>query len=150
MNIDNIGHDVIDTSCKTLYLNNALQISRATQNLVSVHCFSKDNHISLEYFSYHFLIKDLDIRKVLLHGRCENGLYPLPSLRREAFGAIKMSPQHRHSCLCNPSFQIIEKSVNQNKILCSSESEESVCNAYQQAKSHQLPYPTSTSFIEPP
>jgi hypothetical protein len=34
--------------------------------------------------------------------------------------------------------------------LCSSESSESVCNACQQAKSHQLPYPVSTSHSSKP
>jgi hypothetical protein len=34
--------------------------------------------------------------------------------------------------------------------LCSSESSELVCNAYQQAKSHQLPYPVSTGRSSKP
>jgi hypothetical protein len=86
MNIDNIGHVVTDTPVKTLCLINVLHVPRAPKNLVLVHCFSKNNHISLEYFSYHFLIKDLDTRKVLLHGRCEDGLYPLPSIQRGVLG----------------------------------------------------------------
>lgn len=73
MNINNIGH-VIDTPVKTLYLNNVLHVPHATKNLVSVHCLSKDNHVSLEYFSYHFLINGLDTRKILLSGRYANGL----------------------------------------------------------------------------
>jgi hypothetical protein len=83
MNIDNIGHVVIDPSLKTLYLNNVLHVPRTTMNLVPVHCFSKDKYVSLQYFPYHFL-KDLDTRKLLFRGRCEDGLYPLPSLWRAA------------------------------------------------------------------
>jgi len=47
MSIDNIGHAVIDTHVKTLYLNNVLHVPSATdtENLVSVHCSSKDNHV---------------------------------------------------------------------------------------------------------
>jgi hypothetical protein len=41
MNIDNIGHAIIHTPVRTLYLNNVLCVPRATKNLVSVHCFPK-------------------------------------------------------------------------------------------------------------
>lgn len=79
MNICNVGHAVIDTPTKPLHLNNILHVPTAQKSLVSVHRFSSDNHASLEYFPNHFLIKDLDTRKVLLQGRCRDGLYPLPS-----------------------------------------------------------------------
>jgi hypothetical protein len=135
---------------KTLHLNNFLPVPHATKNLVSVQQSSKDNYVSLEYFPYHFLIKDLGTRKVLLHGNCKDGLYPLPNIWRGALGAIKMSPHQWHSRLRNLSFHIVQKLARQNKISCSSESEESVCNACQQAKSHQLSYPISTSVLSKP
>jgi hypothetical protein len=62
---NNIGHVVINTPVKTLHLNNVLHVPRATKNLVSVHRFSQHNYVSLEYFPYHYLIKDLDTRKVV-------------------------------------------------------------------------------------
>jgi hypothetical protein len=65
MNISNIGNAVIDTPAKSLHLNNILHVPQAKKNL--------------EYFPTHFLIKDLETRRNLLRGRCEDGLYPLPS-----------------------------------------------------------------------
>ena len=77
MNISNIGHAVIDTSIKSF--NNVLHVPQAKKNLVFVHRFSSDNQASLEYFPTSFLIKDLETRRILLRGRCEDGLYPLSS-----------------------------------------------------------------------
>jgi hypothetical protein len=79
MNICNVGHAVIDTPTKPLHLNNILHVPTSQKSFFSVHHFSSNNHASLEYFPNHFLIKDLDTRKVLLQGRCRDGLYPLPS-----------------------------------------------------------------------
>jgi hypothetical protein len=124
INICNVGHAVIDTPTKPLHLNNILHVPTAQKSLVSVHRFSSDNHASLEYFPNHFLIKDLDTRKVLLQGRCKDGLYPLPSDSswQGAFGAIKSSPSLWHNRLGHPSLQIIRKLANNNQIICSSES----------------------------
>jgi len=116
MNIYNVGHAVIPTPTKLLYLNNILYVPSAQKSLVSVHHFSSDNHVSLEYFSNHFLIKDLDTRKV------RDGLYPLPSLSswKGALGVIKPSSSLWHYRLGHPSLQIISKLASNNQILCSS------------------------------
>lgn len=52
----------------------------------------------------------------MLCGRCEDGLYPLPSLRRGALIVIKMSPHWWHSRFGQPFFQMVENFVSQNKI----------------------------------
>jgi hypothetical protein len=68
-----------------------------------------------------------------------------------AFGAIKSSPSLWHNRLGHPSLQITRKLANNNQIICSSESSSlSVCDACQQGKSHQLPYPVSTSVSTKP
>jgi hypothetical protein len=132
-----------------LHLKNILLVPTTQKNLVSVHRLTSDNHTPLEYFPHYFLVKDLETKRVLLRGRCKDGLYPLPSSShwRGALGAIKISPNRWHSRLGHPSPQIVQKLASTNKILCSSES---VCNACQQAKSHQLPYPVSTSRSSKP
>jgi hypothetical protein len=68
MNIHNVGHAIIHTPTCDLHLNNVLHVPSASKNLISVHRFSTENNASLEYFPNHFLIKDLDTRKVLLQG----------------------------------------------------------------------------------
>jgi hypothetical protein len=68
MDIYNIDHAGINTPHRVLHLSNVLHVPNASKNLISVHHFSNNSHASLEYFPNHFLIKDLDMRKVLLEG----------------------------------------------------------------------------------
>jgi hypothetical protein len=50
------------------------------------------------------------------------------------------------SRLGHPSSPIVSRVVSSNKLPCSFESnKESVCDACHKAKSHQLPYPKSTT-----
>jgi hypothetical protein len=78
MDICNTGHAVIKTPIKPLHLKNILHVPTTQKSLVSVHRLTSDNHTSLEYFPNYFLVKDLETRRVLLRGRCKDGLYPLP------------------------------------------------------------------------
>jgi hypothetical protein len=64
-----------------------------------------------------------------------------------------LSSQHRSigSHLGHPSFHVVENLVKSNNLPCSSESSsQSICDACQQAKGHQLPYPMSTSVSSKP
>jgi hypothetical protein len=92
------------------------------------------------------------MRKPLLRGPCHNGLYPLPlkSLKLD-FGAFKPSLERWHSHLGHPSFPIIERVVSSFGLPCSSKSnKDSMCDACQKAKSHQLPYNKSASVLSYP
>jgi hypothetical protein len=130
MDICNIGHDVINTPNCDIHLNNVLHVPNASKILIFIHHFSNDNLASLEYFPNHFLIKDLDMRKVLLEGQCKDGLYPLPTSWRQVFGTFKPMLQQWHSHLGHRPFHVIEKLVKNNNLLCSSEySNQYVCDA---------------------
>ena len=60
--------------------------------------------------------------------------------------AEKPTASRWHSRLGHPALPIVKKVIDENNLPCSSEvSKESVCDACQQAKNHQLPYPKSTS-----
>lgn len=97
----------------------------------------------LEFHPDYFLIKDQATKSTILKGRCYRGLYPLPSDRsiKQAFGVVKPSLSRWHNRLGHPSFSVVSKIVSSNKLPCLFESnKESVCDACQKAKSHQLPY----------
>jgi hypothetical protein len=103
------------------------------------------------------LIKDRDTRKIIHRGRCVGGLYPLISSLKSsqsskyAFVAIKPSQSKWHSRLGHPSFDIVRQIISKNKLPCVRDSSNlSVCDPCQQAKSHQLPYPISTSVSTVP
>jgi histone deacetylase 1/2 len=152
MDIHHIGHSLHHTPSHALRLNNILHVPEATKSLLSTHQLTKDNHAFAEYWPNHFFIKDQDTRKILLEGRCVDGLYPLPpsssSSRRQAFGI--QSSSHWHRRLGHPSLVVVQQILRDNEIQFSESNKGSVCDACQKAKSHQLPYPKSSSVSSAP
>ena len=156
MKISHIGHAYVRTPTRNLHLKNILHVPKATKNLISAHRLANDNHVFLETHPHFFFVKDKATRKTLLHGRCRNGLYPLSSAPissgRHALGATKISPSRWHDRLGHPSSAIVQHVLRHNQISFSSKelNKEGVCDACQQGKSHQLPYPNSSSISKAP
>jgi histone deacetylase 1/2 len=155
MKISNVGSTILHTPHKKLHLQNILHVPAANKNLASVHRLTSDNNALIEFHPNHFLIKDRVTKKIIHQGRCEVGLYPLwlqeAKSRKQVFGAIKPSTSRWHSCLGHPSFSIVERVVKNNSLpFVSDENSSSVCGSYLKAKSHQLPYPKSTSVSHAP
>jgi hypothetical protein len=68
-----------------------------------------------------------------------------------ADGAIKPSIERWHSHLDHPAIPIVQRVIRKFDLPCLAQEEnDSVCNACQQAKSHQLPYPKSISKSSKP
>uniref|UniRef100_A0A8R7QX45 GAG-pre-integrase domain-containing protein n=1 Tax=Triticum urartu TaxID=4572 RepID=A0A8R7QX45_TRIUA len=155
MDITHIGNSIVKTPQKFFRLNNVLHIPHASKNLVSVHRFTLDNNVLIIFYPYSFVIKDLATRRVILRGRCEGGLYPITSSssssesNKQAWSVTKPSSEKWHQRLGHPSSVIVQHVIRKNKLPFVS-SIESVCDACQQAKSHQLPYPISTSVSTAP
>lgn len=102
-----------------------------------------------------FLVKDQATKKVLLRGRCRVGMYPFPPSspepRRTALSVTKPSTAMWHSRLGHPSSIIVQRIIHDHNLPYSSDkNNESVCDACQQAKSHQLPYTLSFSQSHAP
>jgi histone deacetylase 1/2 len=150
--IDQIGHSLVHTPTRPLHLNSVLYVPKANKNLVSVHRLTSDNHAFLEFHPNHFFVKDQATKKVLLRGECKGGLYPLKSLpNKHAFAAIKSSSSRWHSRLGHPSSAVVQQVLSKNKLpFVSDTHKDSVCDACQKGKSHQLPYPRSTSVSNKP
>jgi hypothetical protein len=110
--------------------------------------------VYLEFHPDFFLIKDRDTRSTLLRGACGKGMYPLPSTpasSKQACGVNKVPLDRWHHRSGHPSFRIVEGVLRDHKLPCSFDSNKDVvCDACQKAKSHQLPYPTSTSTSSHP
>ena len=157
MRISSIGHTVLHTPHKNLHLQNILHVPHANKSLASVHRLTSDNNALIEFHPDLFLIKDLDTRKIIHQGKCRGGLYPLAlqssrvESRKQVFGAIKPSTSRWHSHLGHPSFSIVDRVIKNNKLPCNNdENLNSVCDSCLRAKSHQLPYPKSTSVSSAP
>ena len=109
----------------------------------------------LSFTLYFFLIKDQATKKVLYRGRCVRGLYPLiPEIRRfnkQAFSATKVSSTRWHDRLGHAAFYLVQRVLRKNKLPYVGERDvETICDSCQRAKSHQLPYPISTSVSTQP
>jgi histone deacetylase 1/2 len=154
MRISNIGHSVVNTpNDHKIHLKNILHVPDASKNLLSVYHIALDNRAYVEFWPSFFVIKDQVTRRTLYQGRCVGGLYPLiPNFQisnKQAFGATKISSSRWHSRLGHPAFSIVERVLRNNELPFVGE-HESVCDSCQKAKSHQLPYPVSTSVSTTP
>jgi hypothetical protein len=169
MNIDHVGNSIVQSYDQNLHLKNILHVPDASKSLISAHRLTKDNYAFVEIHPNFFCIKDQVTRRVLLDGPCEDGLYPLPtssssSSIKQVHGVFKPSHHRWHSHLGHPASSIVSRVISKNKLPCSrvsrvisknklpcsSESTESVCEACQKAKSHQMPYHRSTSVSHYP
>jgi histone deacetylase 1/2 len=156
MRISQVGQSFVRTPKHNLVLNNVLYIPEASKSLASVHHLTSENNVFIEYHPDHFAIKDQATRRTLLRGNCEGGLYPLkPSssslFNKVSLGATKASTSRWHSRLGHPSSTIVNQVLSKNSIPFVSESnKDQVCDACQKGKSHQLPYPVSTSVSSSP
>jgi hypothetical protein len=96
------------------------------------------------------------MKKVMLHGLCKGGLYPLPpstsKFQKLVFNAIKIFIDWWHSRLGHPSCDIVHRVISNNNLPCANfdRSNSSVCDACACAKAHQLPYQLSSSTSSAP
>jgi hypothetical protein len=58
MHISHIGHSLLRTPHNSFTLNSILHVPSASKNLLSVHRFTLDNHVFIEFHPFFFLIKD--------------------------------------------------------------------------------------------
>jgi hypothetical protein len=139
-----IGSYSINTATRPLTLQNVLHVPEIAKHLLSVHKLARDNHVFFEFHSYHFFIKDITTRQVLLAGKSEVGLYPIKLSDIESFKQallhIKVSPDQWHARFGHPSTQVVRSILRLNNLPYSKELSPTICNACQLGKSHQLPY----------
>jgi len=65
------------TSSSPLHLNNVLDIS---QKLLFTFQLCHNKFVSIDFFPWHFQVKDLSTRAILLHGKNENNVYNISCL----------------------------------------------------------------------
>jgi hypothetical protein len=58
MNISHIGNSILCTPHGSFDLKNILHVPTASKNLLSIHRFTLDNHVFIEFHLFFFLIKD--------------------------------------------------------------------------------------------
>jgi hypothetical protein len=155
MTIKHIGQSTVITPYRNISLNNVFHVPQATRNLASVHRLTSDNDVFLEVHPDFFLVKDRQMRRMLLHGRCGNGLHPIPSLERtpskHVLSVVKTSTDRWHGRLGHPSFATIHRVLRDSSLpFESNKALAHICDSCQQVKSRQLPLPKSVSISKAP
>ena len=159
MDIAHIGQSSINSPSlkRDLVLKDVLHVPQADKNLASMSRLTSDNNVFFETHPTYFFIKDRATKELIHHGRCIGGLYPITSRvfdrkrHCQVYSAIKPSLAKWHQRLGHPSPNVVKQVVNKGNLsLSRSPESESVCEACQCAKSHQLPYPLSNSVSHAP
>jgi histone deacetylase 1/2 len=147
-----VGHSILHSPSSEIHLNNVLHVPQVNKNLVSVNRLTRDNNVFLEFHPNHFSIKEQVMKRTLHSSRCEGGLYPLrSSSNKQVLGVIKPSSSLWHSRLGHASTRVVQQVLSRHKLpFLNDSSNKMVCDACQQGKSHQLPYPRSTSVSASP
>jgi histone deacetylase 1/2 len=151
MDISYIGHSILHTPHSQIRLNKILHVPQAHKSLISVNRLARDNNAFLEFHPNDFFIKEQGTKRTLLHGRCEGGLYPLkPSHNNQALGVFNPSESVWHARLGHASSTVVQQVISRHSLPFCKSNKSTICDACQRGKSHQLPYPRSTSVSASP
>ena len=152
MDIGYVGHSVLHSPHTHIHLNNVLHVPQASKSLIHVNRLARDNNAFLEFHPNHFSIKEQGTKRTLLRGRCEGGLYPLKSsYNKQALGASKLSSSLWHARLGHASPAVVQQVLSRHNLpFVRNSNKAEICDACQRGKSHQLPYPKSTSVSTSP
>jgi histone deacetylase 1/2 len=157
MDIMHIGHSTLRSPSSNLRLNRVLHVPQEKTNLLSVHRFTNDNNVFVEFHPHQFFVKEEETRRTLLKGRCEGGLYPLrsssnkSSFNKQVLSVTRPTTSLWHNRLGHASSQVVQSILSRHKISFISDSNKGhVCNACQQGKAHQFPYSRSTNISAKP
>jgi hypothetical protein len=69
LHILHIGHSSIEYNDRPLALRDVLHVPNITKNLLSIHKFTRDNDVFLNFIHGFFLVKERNTRSKLLEGR---------------------------------------------------------------------------------
>ncbi|RVW53657.1 Retrovirus-related Pol polyprotein from transposon RE2 [Vitis vinifera] len=129
---------------KKFQVEDTLCVPTINKNLISVHHFTKQNNVILEFHPTYFLVKDRRMGEILLQGPCENGVYPLPSSPAAtpiAFVHERTSVAGWHQLLGHPSFKVVTRLISFFSLPTTScLSGSNNCHSCSTNKAHQLPF----------
>jgi len=155
LSINHIGSAHISCPSCSFILKNLLHVPSIYKNLLSVSKFAHDNFVFFEFYSSFFVIKDCRTKSILHQGPLKHGLYQqLPSLTNStsptALLGERTSTEQWHKCLGHPALRTVKHVISKFSLPVSSNKSAASCASCQQAKAHQLPFPTSSSIFARP
>ena len=78
LQVSHIGSLVLRSPNRIFKLHYTLSVPNLRKNLISVHHFTKQNHVFVELHPFHFLVKDQITGAPLLKGACNDDIYTFP------------------------------------------------------------------------
>ncbi|XP_071686819.1 uncharacterized protein [Rutidosis leptorrhynchoides] len=144
--VTNTGHSLLSNSYRPLHLNNVLVTPNIVKNLISVHQFTRDNIVSVEFDPFGFSVKDYLTRQLLLRCDSTGDLYPVTPHSPQH--ALVTSPITWHQRLGHPGHDVLRKLISIKDILCNKTMSPLFCHACQLGKHVRLPFSISSSNVE--
>jgi histone deacetylase 1/2 len=145
MRITHIGQSIIPTSSHTLHLKNILHVPSVTRNLLLVKIFTSDNNVFFEFILGIFLLRIGIRERFFLEGVSWRSLQSWCFIHEASF-------QQCQDVTCSMVLTPWSSNHSYHPAYFTSSwaSKAFVCDAYQQGKSHQLPFSLSTHFTTAP
>ena len=118
LSVSHKGSLILKTNKKIFFLKNTLCMPNISKNLISVHHFTLQNNVYIEFHPYYFLVKDKYLRVILARGLCEDGVYIFPDkLMASSYPMVanvheRISLDGWHKRLGHPSLKIVQQIVN--------------------------------------
>ncbi|PNX72737.1 retrovirus-related Pol polyprotein from transposon TNT 1-94, partial [Trifolium pratense] len=144
--ITHVGSTSIYTpTSSSLHLSNVLFVPNVTQNLISVSQLCQTNKVSIEFFPWHFEVKDLCTGEILLRGLNEDNVYKLTPSQLQPHTSLAKTAntlQLWHQRLGHPASSSLLHALKTNKITFTESSNK--CIDCLSNKSHKLPFSKSS------
>ncbi|PKU87463.1 Retrovirus-related Pol polyprotein from transposon TNT 1-94 [Dendrobium catenatum] len=151
--IQHVGNGLLPTPTRKLRLKPLFHVPNLTHRLISISQLTKNNNCYITFDKSGFSVKDKTTNQSLLHGHCRNGLYPLPCqpsiVAASTTIASSSSALSWHRRLGHPNAKTMAALSKAFPSLYIS-SFKSVCNSCALAKSHRIPFSTSTTVSTSP
>jgi transposase InsO family protein len=134
-------------------LKNVIRVPSLIQNLISVHQFTRDNAVSIEFDPFGFSVKDLRIRHVIIRCNSSGDLYTIPPVTDvsspKALVSSATTSTVWHARLGHPGNAVFNKLQSSRLIQCNKPNHRT-CHACQLGKHVRLPFSSSVSSSKSP
>jgi len=139
--ISHTGSTKLNASNNVFKLTHTLCAPSIKRKLLSVSKFCQDNLKSIEFFPFNFVVKDLQTRKPLVHGRTNNGLYEWPVSHPQAHIISTSSPLTTwHQRLGHPHSRVLRFILNKFSLPFHERDKNFHCNSCLSNKVHRHPF----------
>ena len=147
--ISHTGSTLLPSPSHSFKLSNVLCAPSMHKNIISIRQFCHDNHVTIEFSSSFFYVKEPDSGVILFQGPTKDGVYEWPK-------SLPLSPQVYHTTknvdwhhrLGHPSKSILQQIISHLEVI--SPMSYSHCNSCFINKSHKLPFGLSTLTTSSP